>query len=157
LDAEAGFQRVQDEHDAVGVQLSSKVKFTPEGGLAVQLVNDTGAASVKGSLVEASTAVDGAVKLSDPYECMGVIYEDGVANGQLVWVVVAGVAEVLLENSTAATRGYWAGVSTTPGRADITNAAPPGLVDAHFTEIGHCIQSAASGTDVLAKVVLHFN
>lgn len=159
-DAEDGFQRVQDEHDAVGIQLGSAVKFTPEGGLAIRLTNDTGAASVKGSLIEASHAVEQAVSLTDASgddDCMGVIHEDGVADGDPVWVVVAGMADVLLEDGTSATRGYWAGTAATAGRADITNLDPPGLVDAHFTEIGHCVQSATAGTNVLARCVLHFN
>lgn len=156
-DVESGFQRVQDEHDAYGIQAPATARLTSEGGLAVLLINDTGAPSVKGSMVQASASVDGAVSLSAPYECIGVIYNSGVADGDPVWVVVSGVAEVLLKDTTAATRGYWVGVSSTLGRADATNAAPPGLVDAHFTEVGHCLQSATAGTDVLVKVALHFN
>lgn len=159
-DTEAGFQRVQDEHDAAGIQPDPAARFTPEGGLAVRFINDTGAPSVRGSLVEASSSVDQAVSLTQAAgddDCLGAIYEDGVADGQPVWVVVAGMADVLLENGTSATRGYWAGTGATAGRADCTNANPPGLVDAHFTEIGHCVQSVGSGTDVLARCVLHFN
>ena len=76
--------------------------------------------------------------------------------------VVSGIAEVLLEDGTASIHGYWARTSITDaGRADITNAEPPGggipQADIHFREIGHCLESKSSGTDVLAKVVLHFN
>jgi hypothetical protein len=73
-------------------------------------------------------------------------------------VVVSGIADVLLQDSTASTRGYWVRTSTTTaGRADATNADPPGLVVAHMSEIGHCLQSQIAGTNVLARCVLHFN
>jgi len=73
-----------------------------------------------------------------------------------------GVAEVLLEDTTTSTRGYWAAISTTQnGRADITLAVPPGggipQADRHFQEIGHSLESKPAGTDVLSKIILHFN
>jgi len=137
---------------------------TPEGGLAIKFVNKTGAASVKGTLLEAGTVVDDSVQvvgIDDP-DCIGVIYEDGIADGELVWVVTHGKADVLLEDTTASTRGYWCSVSAVQqGRANITLAAPPGgtinAIDAHFREIGHCVQSVTAGTDKLARVIMHFN
>lgn len=139
-------------------------KFTPEGGLAVQLTNKTGAASVKGTLVEADDTTDNAFKVmvADDPDPIGAVYEDGIADGEPCWVVVAGIAEVLIEDGTAATRSYWAKVSdTVAGRADITNPAPAGgaiaALEDHFTEIGHCLETKGSGTDVLAKIVMHFN
>jgi hypothetical protein len=160
-DVEDGFQRVQDEHEAAGIQASDqRTKFTPEGGLAVRLINKTGAASVKGSLVKAGSAVDNSVVLNDALgglNPIGAVYEDGIADGQLVWVVISGVAEVLLEDGTAATRGYWASSGATAGRVDCTTADAPGLVLSHFQEVGHCLQSVNSGTDVLARCLLHFN
>lgn len=139
---------------------SSKVKFTIEGGYAVKLTNKTGGVSIKGTLVETHTTIDNAFQTAgaDGIENIGVVYENGIADGEECWVVVGGIAEVLLEDSTLSTRGYWARSSTTvAGRVDITNADPPGLVLSHFAEIGHCIESKSSGTDVLAKIVLHFN
>lgn len=137
-----------------------KVMFTPEGGLAVKLINNTGRNSIKGLLVEASSAINEAVVAAgvSSYDPIGAMYENGIPNGQPVWVVVAGVAQVLLEDGTTATRGYWAATPTvTGGRADITTAAPPGLVLQHFREIGHGLETVASGTDVLAKIMMHFN
>jgi len=136
-----------------------KIRFTEEGGFAILLTNKTGAASVKGTIVEADTTTDNAFKASaassdDP---IGIVYEAGVADGSECWVVIYGIAEVLLKDTTASTRGYWVMTSDAAGRADATNAAPPGFVASHFQEIGHCIESKTAGTDVLAKIVMHFN
>jgi len=140
-----------------------KIRFTEEGGFAVLLTNKTGSASVKGDLVEASASTDNAFAqagVSDTHP-IGVVYEAGVADGSECWVVVSGIAEVLLKDTTAATRGYWVMTSDTAGRADATLAAPPGggisELDQHMREIGHCIESKTAGTDVLAKIVMHFN
>lgn len=163
-DVESAFQRVQNEHDEVGVQLEPKVKFTPEGGVAVRLTNKTGAATVKGAIVCTEASIDNAFVLeeADGFDPFGVVYESGVADGEDAWVVVGGIAEVLLQDATASTRGYWVRTSTTTaGRADATNAAPPGgtigALETHLKEIGHCLESKTSGTGVLAKCILHFN
>lgn len=144
--------------------LNEKVMVTPLGGIAVKLTNKTGSASVKGSVVECSSTTDNAFELetADDLNPIGVVYDSGVADGDDCWVVVAGVAEVLLQDSTASTRGYWVRTSaTTAGRADATNAAPPGgtvgALETHTKEMGHCLESKTAGTDVLAKCVLHFN
>lgn len=138
--------------------------LTQEGGIAVWMTNKTGAASIKGTLVDTSSAADNAVKISgaDAADMIGVVYDSGVPDGSLVRVVITGVAQVLIQDGTAATRGYWCKMSATQaGRADITNADPPGggipEHDEHFKEIGHCFESVGSGTDVLAKIALHFN
>ena len=140
------------------------VLLTPEGGLAIKLLNKTGADSVKGTLVNASDTTDEAFALS-PADCIcpiGVVYQDGRADGELTFVVISGVAEVLLEDSTAATKGYWVRTSTTQiGRADATTQLPSGgtiaAIHEHMSEIGHCIKSAEAGTDVLIKIIMHFN
>lgn len=136
-----------------------KVRFTVEGGLAVRLINKTSVASVKGTVVTTAAGTDNAFDLTagDDVDPIGVVYETGIADGSECWVVVAGIADVLLKDTTAATRNYWAATSDTGGRADCTNAASPGLILTHFQEIGHCLESKSSGTDVLAKVLLHFN
>jgi len=138
-----------------------KVAFTPEGGLAVKLTNRTGAASVKGSVLTMSTAYDAAFALQTAeFDGVAVAYESGIADGAESWVVVSGIAEVLLKDGTAATHGAWTKCADTDGRAEAT--IPPSGIGAlstadHFKEIGHCIESKAAGTDVLAKVVLHWN
>jgi hypothetical protein len=141
-----------------------RCRLTKEGGFAIRLTNKTGSASVKGTVVIASATTDNAFNISaaDELEAIGVVYESGIADGQECWVIIAGIAEVLLEDTTASTHGNWARTSITDvGRADITNAAAPGHgiggADIHFHEIGHCIESKGAGTDVLAKIVMHFN
>jgi hypothetical protein len=129
------------------------------------MINDTGAASVKGTLVQASKEVDNGVILCLTTEKapIGVIYEDGVAVGSDVYVVVTGVAKILLEDDTASTHGYWVVLSAiTAGRIDATQPTPPNeseLADhsLHFDEVGHCLESVSAGTDKLAKCIIHFN
>ena len=56
--------------------------------------------------------------------------------------------------------GYWVKAADDDGRAEVTTS-PSGVgamtANEHFREIGHCLETVADGTDVLAKVVLHFN
>lgn len=143
---------------------SSDVRFTAEGGLAIKLLNKTGAPTIKGTLVNTEANVDFAfaVVTADEADIIGVVYENSIADGDFAWIVISGCADVLIEDGTTATRGYWCRASATvAGRADITNAEPPGgtinEIDNHFREIGHCLQSVVSGTDKLARLTLHFN
>jgi hypothetical protein len=130
----------------------------------VWMINDTGAASIRGTIVEASSSTDFACDTcpaGDP-DPIGSILVDGIADGGIVPVGHSGIVPVLLEDGTASTRGYWAKISDTQaGRADITNAAPSGgsfpAVQQHFEEIGHCLYTVSSGTDVLSWVFMHFN
>ena len=67
-----------DEIDSV--LFERKIKLTDEGGYAVSLINKTGAASVRGSLVHASSTTDNAVALqANTYDTFGIIYEAAVA------------------------------------------------------------------------------
>jgi hypothetical protein len=140
-------------------KLSDLCKFTPEGGLAIRLKNGTGAASVKGSLVSASTTVDGSFVLqNNEFDTIGMVYETGIADGQLCWVVISGVAELLLKDSNGTTRGQLALAADTDGRAVAINVPSSNPVAAeHFKEVGHFIESKTAGTNVLAKAVIHFN
>lgn len=135
------------------------VKFTPEGGLAVRYLNGTGGASVKGTLVAASTSANlTAIKQTNEYDTFGVVYEDGVPSGAEMWVVIAGKAQVLLEDGTAATRGNLAVASDVDGRADCTVAAPGSgipAVDTHFKEIGHCLETENAGANTPACATTH--
>jgi hypothetical protein len=135
--------------------------FTKEGGFAVRMINKTGAASVKGTILEAGSAVDFSVEksgINDPDPC-GIMYCDGVPDGGHVYVVTGGMAEVLY--GTAVTRGTF---SRTPVTADSVAAGlgvsealptPPFSSDKHFMEIGHPIESI--GAPGLAKTIIHFN
>lgn len=140
-----------------------KFKLTNEGGYAVKMTNKTGANSIKGILVDVSDTVDNAFKIeeSDGIDVIGVVYEDGITDGDDCWIVIEGTAEVLLKDGTAATRNYWVKTSDVAGRADATNPAPPGgtiaALSEHFGEIGHCLESKTSGTDILCKIIIHKN
>lgn len=135
------------------------IKHTVEGGLAVRMTNKTGVASVKGSLVRASAgtdnAFDDAPASSD--EAIGVVYETGIADAAECWIVVAGIADVLLKDTTASTRGFWVGMSDVEGRADATGANPPAALPAFGTSIGHALESQGQGSDVICKCILQFN
>lgn len=129
----------------------------------VQLSNKTGVASVKGSVVSASTAVDNAFMLqTNEFDTIGIVAESGIADGSLCWIITSGIAEVLLKDNTAATRGNWVIAADTDGRADATQPTPfPNNTlnehTQHFKEIGHCTESKIAGTNVLAKCIVHCN
>ncbi len=145
------------------VETWSNIIVTPLGGIAVRLTNKTGVASVKGTVVKLSTADDDSFVLSGISEAqpIGVVFEAGVADGSLCWVIILGIAEVLLENTTAGTHGNWVYASATAGRANATLLVPPagGIpeLDQHMQELGHCLQTIAGGTNVLCKILIHFN
>ena len=131
--------------------------FTPEGGMYITLINDTGVTSVKGTIVIASITLDKAVRVapSNSDSPIGIIYEDGIANGQLVKIVVCGNAEVLLKNTVSGIRGYWVGVSNVAGRA-YQEINPPSTTE-HNRELGHCLENKAAGTNILCLINLHWN
>jgi hypothetical protein len=144
---------------------NSNVMFTLEGGLAVKMINKTGGVSVKGTVVDPyeAAAIDGAVRkiVKDIPDPIGVIYDDGIPDGQDVWVVVSGIADVYFVGN--ATRGHLArgfitadGASYVAGQA-LSEAVPtsPFATDKHFYEIGHVLESRTGAG--LAKCILHFN
>lgn len=141
---------------------SSNIRVTPEGGLAIILTNKTGAASVKGTLVQPSNTTANAVKLAAVGEAdiSGVMYEDGVPDGSSCWVVISGIADVFFVGDVVLEYMARLCASGDTGAANgkaISEAVPtsPFATDKHFQEIGHCIE-ARTGAG-LAKVVLHFN
>lgn len=130
--------------------------FTVDGGIYETFINNTGV-SVKGTIVVASTNLSNAVDIAPANSSMpiGVIYEDDIANGSPVKVVVYGKAQVLLKNGEASTNGYWCGVSDVPGRMYQLSSVPS--TAEHNREIGHSIESKVTETDVLSYIQLHFN
>ena len=148
----------------LAVITGAKWKITTTGGYAIKLTNKTGAVTVAGQLVQTDTSTNDAVKLTgiDEEETIGVFEQAGIADGNEAWVVINGIADVAMEDDTAATRGNWVRSSITEaGYADATNAAPPSpAAFSHFNEIGNCIETVAAaggGTHILARCVLHFN
>ena len=140
--------------------ITVKNKITPIGGIAILLTNQTGANTVAGQLVKSDTATDDAVILTaaGDVECFGVFLESGIADGSEAWVVVAGIADVALDDNVAAVHGNWMATGVAAGYA--RTSASPAAAPNHFEEIGHCIESVAAGgggTHILARCVLHFN
>lgn len=131
--------------------------FTSEGGIYQTFINRTGADSVKGTIVVASTSYDDAVSIAPANSSfpIGVIYENGIANGSAVKVVVYGKAQVLLKTDETAYDGYWCGVSDMAGRMSQESSVP--ATTEHTREIGHSLESKAGGANVLAWVQIHFN
>ncbi len=157
-DRELWFQPgdAQAEQVLTGGATRPRVRFTMEGGLAVYLKNQTGAPTVRGTVVSTSTDEPDGFDLTaaNAYDPMGIVYDAAVPPGGGCWVVVAGIAECLLDASDSAALGDWARVSAdTAGR--ITASAIPTATDgAHFREVGHVLESAAAGT--LVRVMVHF-
>ena len=137
---------------------SGEIKLTNIGGIAIRLINKTGAASVAGQLVDADSTTDNAVGQAGigDVDCIGVFLDSGIADGALAWVVVGGIADVAFDDNVAAVRGNWVATGAAAGYA--RTAGSPAAAPQHFEEIGHCIESVAAGgggTHILAKVVLH--
>jgi hypothetical protein len=138
---------------------------TKDGGIAILLKNNTGATSVRGTLVTTDTEEDMACKVNpaDVAVPVGVIYNDGVPSGEEVWVVISGIAACLLEDDTLSTSGNWVVLSPTQaGRVNATQTTVPNGGDLqaheeHFGEVGHALETKVAGTNVLCKLALHFN
>ena len=146
------------------MQIEEILKYsTADGGYAIELINDTGEFSVRGTVVQASTNVDGGFQVAgaDSAIPIGIVYDSDVAHGSLCRVIVSGQADVLLKDDTPAIRGNWVGVSDVAGRAWAGGGIHPGTNPPaqaeHNRELGHCLQSVTAGTNKLARIVLHFN
>lgn len=134
---------------------------TNERGFLVKMINRTGEASVKGTLISASQSADReAIKQANEFDTIGIIQEAGIAEGAGMWVWVSGsICQVLAKNSTVFTRGNILIAADTDGRAN--NIANPGsglpATETHFKECGHVIESKDAGTNVLVLCSIHFN
>lgn len=143
-------------------EYEDRTDLLERGVFKVLLTNKTGAPSVRGSIVSCSTLHDLSFILqTNEFDAIGVVSENGIADGELCYVIVNGIADVLLENGTASVRGNWVHAATTDGRADASLSQPSGggfeNASEHFKEIGHCLESKIAGTNVLAKCIVHFN
>lgn len=135
---------------------NAKIKLTSIGGYAVKLTNKTGNNSVAGELVNAHTSVENAVEqtATDDTIPIGSFLDSGVADGSEAWVVVGGIAQVLIDSSTTVAVGDWVKVSSNDaGRCESSGNEQPGVN--HFREIGHALE--AGGNNELIKIAMHFN
>ena len=140
---------------------NTKAQTNPDGGFMVRLINKSGAATVKGHVVSNSLTAGGVEKIvigePDP---IGVFYESGIPDGQEVWVVVSGIAQVFFVGAATAghlARGFVSGEADYVSGQAKSEAIPTAsfATDKHFYEIGHVIETT-SGPG-LAKCILHFN
>jgi hypothetical protein len=134
---------------------------TNERGFLVKMINRTGGASVKGTLLAASVSTDREViKQANEYDTIAVVQESGVAEGSEMWCWMPGsVCQMLLKDSVTAAQGEVALAADTDGRMDRTTNPGGGLpgTDTHFKEVGHVLQDVTGGTDQLCLVAMHCN
>jgi hypothetical protein len=133
---------------------TEKVKLTTEGGIAILLTNKTGVNSVQGQIVIASTGTANSFATAAANEDMpiGAVYNAGVADGSECWVVVAGIADVLVDAAGAAL-GNVLYCGATGGSATAAAALP--AVANHNREVGHGLEARANAG--LIKAILHWN
>lgn len=131
------------------------IKLTAEGGLAVKMTNESGAVTVKGQIVSHKGTVARAFDLTpvDATHILGVVYESGIADAAECWVVVSGIAQVLMKN--AATMGH---ICRIPLNTDEGEAAGYAMdasqsSTASVYKIGDVLETADA--EVLCKVLLH--
>ena len=135
---------------------NSYFKITPEGGFAVRLTNKSGAVTLKGQIVSHEGTVANAFNLTavDANHCLGVVYESGVEDGAQCWVVVAGIAQVLMKN--AATMGHICRIPlSTDGEGKAVGYAMDAAQSssASVYKIGDVLETADA--EMLCKVLLH--
>lgn len=126
------------------------------GGYMVQLVNKTGAPSVKGELLSIHASVENAVQKcpADTDSPVGVFYSSGIADGSLAWVVIGGIADVMLVNNTVVNPSYHLYAGSVTGRVGASSSVN---TVRHWGEVGHSLQAKAAGTNVLVRAILHWN
>lgn len=154
----AGLVGVNTTTPTTKLSVAEKAGINELGGIMIKLTNKTGANSVKGTVVYASPTTDNAFAVNpiDGDMPLGIVWDNGIADGAECWVTVSGIAEVLLVNSVATTRSYIAYSSNSvAGRIDTAATVPAATT--HFREIGHTLENKTAGTNVLVKCVLHFN
>ncbi len=137
--------------------MGEKICMTALGGLAIKLTNKSGGVTVQGQLVFAysATAVDGAFDVAGLSQdnVIGIVLEAGVADGSEAWIVISGIAEVLMDAGGSVRGDRIISSGNIAGSGDVWNAG--GAVATHFLEIGHCIESV--GGIGLARCIVHFN
>lgn len=136
------------------IDANAKSGHTSIGGFAIKLTNKTGGNTVAGQLVRASAGTTDAFSTAAAGDenVIGITLDAGVADGSEAWVIVAGIADVLI-NGGGSTIGDRMISSATAGSADVWNVG--GAIATHFQEIGHCIETRVGAG--LARCVLHFN
>ncbi len=156
------FVQIKNEKIGIGtiptlpLDVKAKSGHTTIGGFAIKLTNKTGGNTVQGQLIEiySATAIDDAFRTCDANSdaVIAIIYEAGIADGDEAWVVISGIADVLMDGGGSARHDRIIS-SSTAGSADVWNVG--GAVATHFQEIGHCLETRTGSG--LARCIIHFN
>lgn len=164
--SDADTPTVLHTHSTLG---SGVMTVTPEGGIAIIMVNNTGVPIAKGTIVcsRQSLAALGYANEIEPTPVplvnqsdmpIGVVYDaGGIPSGGSGLVVIAGRADVNVENVAFVGSG-WVVYTTSVGVSGQGTAAPsvPATV-VHFRELGHTLAERAAGSGALIRCILHFN
>lgn len=137
---------------------TTNVYLTAEGGIAIKMANNTGRTTVKGDVVAECQVCPTKFTLTIPnaYDAIGVCYESGVTQGGDAWIVIAGVCDVMLADTFAATLGGLALTSQETGGRIVCEPNPAGGlpgVDRRFQKIGIFLGNATAGTNQLVRII----
>ena len=152
-----GLINVKEFIDLIAVQFGKLIgKYTtPYGGHSVWLI--AGEDLLEGEIVAISTTGVALTVVKNPIDSdfpIGAVYANANV-GELVQVVVGGIAYVLPEAAATLTKGYIIYSSDAEaGRVDQSSALPS--VTLHNREIGHLLETG-SGAGVKARAILHWN
>lgn len=126
------------------------IAYNEKGGIMTQIMNKTGAASVRGSLLRSSGALRVTLTAINGENTDCICYEEGVADGDQMWVVISGPAQVLFGN--ACTAGQMARASMTADAglgavgsaiADDYPAVTPFWDNTTAMKIGGCMETTS--------------
>lgn len=113
--------------EASAVSSSFKAAVTPEGGFTVTMLNGTNAATVRGTVVApcSGSAYTNTFDIapSGSLKQVGVVYDAGVATSGSCRIVVAGIADVLVQASQIPAIGSALYVGSTQGTAMSTSGS----------------------------------
>lgn len=159
VDASADKVGISTNAPTIMFSMDEKVGFTPDGGLAVQVV--AGENVVRGNVVyvKIASGADGKVwkTVASDGEAIqmpvGVVYANASADAA-VWIVTGGIAYVLPESGITATRGNVLVVSNAEDGVVEQSATTP--TTEHWREVGHWLDTG-SGNGALTRAFIHFN
>ncbi len=139
---------------------SYKKYFSDYGSPLTTVINKTGNLSVKGTLVAAHNSVDRGVRIPiTPYDIIGVVYTDGIADGGEVQIIMSGLAEILLVDGTGSAPAQWMRASSDAYGRGVCTTDPSGLgalaADDHFKEVGHSLKTVVAGVSKLCLTAFH--
>jgi hypothetical protein len=146
--------------------------MTGRGGLAINLINGTGKASVRGWAVtpHTSSGTGYYMQCSSGFDVIGFVY-DAVPANESGWVVTNGIADVMIGGGACragdivmgwtgslAVDGFRVGVCSASYTAQLaTGPGTTGIHDLHFREVGHVLETHVSGSNYTVQVAIHFN